>query len=651
MTVTWTINTVPHCRASMSQMVVKVADDEPLNWSDWRFRALTACGAATNRSLSSRAEPPDGPIETSLTDGWYRRNRARKIWICALFGLDFVGASGRKSMIRLVFGLVLCIAVMSIWRSALLYGQEPTPVIPTSPSSPTAPASETKEKAIVVARLEEAQRFFRMGKFDKAIDSYNGIIDGGTDDASAYAGIARVYLKLKKPDQAYSAAAKAVERDPMLATAHSALGEAYLREGRLPEAREEFATALRLNPPDARAYLGLSFLFQASFNFKKAKISIDNAYKIEPSDPDIRTAWVRTRPRSDQIKELEDDIAPDNAYYNRVEKAGFKQQLALLKDKTEHPERTCSLARRPDSAELPLRRLISNDRPYPGVGLDVRVNGQESSLLVGIDDLGITINQRLAEKAGVIPIVRKDMNDLGDQNPPEGYIGFTRLIQVADLEFQNCYVDVIEKVSADSALDRVKGTIDARLFSSYLVDLDIPELKLKLQPLPPRPAADDENGATIDRSDPDARSFHDRYIAPEMVAWERLYRFGGQNVIPLRVNDSAPKLFDISPKYTVTFIAPDLARRSASPTKEDAVAAYGINGKISQAWRTGPVVLHFDNLRYAAEGEDSVDLTVHSERAGTEISGILGFDVLANLDIKIDFRDGLIQFSDGKKGE
>jgi tetratricopeptide (TPR) repeat protein len=554
-------------------------------------------------------------------------------------------------MNRRIFSLVLCIAGMSHWPSALLYGQAPTPVIPTGESSPIAPALETNEKAIVVARLAEAQRFFRTGQFNKAIDSYNKIISTGAEDASADAGLARVYLKLKKPDLAYSAAAKAVELNPKLATAHSALGETYLREGKLPEAREEFATALRLDQMDARAYFGLSLLFQASFNFKKAKMAIDNAYKIEPFDPDIRKAWVRTRPRPDQIKELEDDIASDSSYYNRVEKAGFKQQLALMKDQTEHPERTCSLARRPDSAELPLRRIISNDRSYPGVGLDVRVNGQESRLLVGIDDLGITINQRLAEKAGVIPIVRADMNDLGDQNPPEGYIGFSRFIQIANLEFQNCYVFVVEKVSPDSAFDRVKGTIDAKVFSSYLVDLDIPDSKLKLHPLPPRPATEEENGATISDGDPDARRFHDRYVAPEMVSWEHVYRFGGQNIIPVRVNDSPPQLFDVSPKYSVTFIAPELARRSASMTKVDASQAYGINGKIEQVWRTGPVILHFDNLRYAAAGEDSVDLTVHSDKAGTEISGILGFDVLANLDTKIDFRDGLFQFNNGNKVE
>jgi hypothetical protein len=40
-----------------------------------------------------------------------------------------------------------------------------------------------------------------------------------------------------------------------------------------------------------------------------------------------------------------------------------------------------------------------------------------------------------------------------------------------------------------------------------------------------------------------------------------------------------------------------------------------------------------------------VDLTKLSDGMGTEISGILGFAMLILLDIIIDYRDGLIDFS------
>jgi hypothetical protein len=41
----------------------------------------------------------------------------------------------------------------------------------------------------------------------------------------------------------------------------------------------------------------------------------------------------------------------------------------------------------------------------------------------------------------------------------------------------------------------------------------------------------------------------------------------------------------------------------------------------------------------------STDLTHTSDATGTEISGSLGFQMLGLLDIKIDYRDGLVDFN------
>jgi tetratricopeptide (TPR) repeat protein len=265
--------------------------------------------------------------------------------------------------------------------------------------------------------LDEAQQLYRMGEFDRSINRYKKIIsDGDSDAAAAYAGLARVYLKLKKPEDAFTAAKKAVELDLSLATAHSALGEVYLRQGLLYDAQQEFLIPFKMNQLDARAYLGLSRLYRATFNFKKAKVTIDKAYALDPADPDIRGAWMETRPRSEKMKTLGNAIASQSNFYSRAEKGDFKERLALMKDRTEHPERTCSLENPPASAELRLE-LISTDNVSYRTGLDVRVNGQKSRLEVVTGPSDLTINRKIAEKAGVQLIVRTAMDDLGDQPP------------------------------------------------------------------------------------------------------------------------------------------------------------------------------------------------------------------------------------------
>jgi hypothetical protein len=41
----------------------------------------------------------------------------------------------------------------------------------------------------------------------------------------------------------------------------------------------------------------------------------------------------------------------------------------------------------------------------------------------------------------------------------------------------------------------------------------------------------------------------------------------------------------------------------------------------------------------------SLDLSDTSQQIGTEVSGMLGFSTLRRLEVKIDYRDGLVDFS------
>jgi tetratricopeptide (TPR) repeat protein len=545
--------------------------------------------------------------------------------------------------------LVFCVARMGFADSPSLWRQEPTPLIPPPATSPNTPAPKIKEKPVALTPFEEAEQLYRMGEFDEAIERYNAIIGSGTNNAVAYARLAHAYLKVKKPNDAYLAATKAVEHDPSLGTAHSALGEVYIRQGKLHEAQTEFLTALKVDQVDARSYLGLARLYQATYNFKKAKVAIDKAHSLDPTDPDIGRAWVETRPRSEQVKALnEDNIASQSNYYSRVEKAGFKQRIAVMRDEIEHPERTCGVASRPESTEM---RLTPIGPKKEFIGLEVHVNGVGSRLVLSTVSSGIVINGKIAEEAGVQPIARADMDALGEQNPPEVYIGFARSLKIENLEFKNCYVTVVEKASPRSFYDQFEGLIAVGFFSAYLDYVDIPHAKLKLQPLPSRPVAEDQDSAAMDSSDPDAKNFHDRYTAPEMAAWTQMYHFGSAILIPARVNDSPPELFEVAASSKFNVLAPEFARERAS-LKRDKKSAHleGINGKVS-AESTGQVKLELADLHFDAIRVISFDNNGSSDGAETEISGYLGFDILRNLHFVIDYRDGLIHFDSGQKPE
>lgn len=546
-------------------------------------------------------------------------------------------------MCRLWFGLALCLTGMSCAHSPFLWAQQSLPPDTAGSASPETPATKTDETAF--SPLEQAERLYKIGKFEQAAERYNAIVEGGPDRAVAYAGLARTYLKLGKAPDAHRAASKAVESGPALAAAHSALGEVYIRQGKLQEAETEFLAALKADPADARSYLGLARLHQASYDFKKAKVAIDKAYRVDPADPDIAAAWVNTRSLAEQAKALEGTIDSPSNYYSRVDKAGFKQRLTVIGDQIAHPERTCGLVSPPEKTEI---RLSAIGPKSEFIGARVEVNGAPSRLVVSTVSSGIVINRRVAELAGVQPISREDLDALGEQNPPEAYVGFAHSLKIEGVEFRNCYVTVIEKSSPRSFYDQVDGLIAAGFFSNYLVDLDIPNATLKLGPLPVRPAVENQESAAVNSDDPDAKSFHDRYIPKEMAAWLDLYRFGSAIVIPARVNGSGAELFEVASSTAMNVLSADFAREQAS-LKPDKVSANleGINGRVSGE-TIGQVALEFANLRFKAVRVISFN-DRSSESAETEIAGYLGTEILRNLRITIDYRDGLIRFIQERK--
>jgi len=455
--------------------------------------------------------------------------------------------------------------------------------------------------------------------------------------------MARAYLRLKKPDDAYTAASNAVKLNPSLPTARSALGEVLFRQGQLHDALEQFALPFKTGQADARSYLGLEQLDRASFDYKRAKLAIDDAYALAPKDPEIFGEWIATRPLRERVEAMEAIVDPPNPFYTRTEIAKMKHHLAVLEDRLEHPERTCRLVSPPDSGELPLVPVSVDGVDY-FLGVDVRVNGQGSRLALDTSDDGIIVSGTIAEKAHVQQIVRTDTDGLGEGSPPESYIGFAKSVRIGKLEFENCYLTVIERAVRGSYFDGLPGKIGARLFENYLLDLDMPRTRLTLTPLPKIPPTPDPISARTNSQDPDAAQFHDRYIAPEMSMWARIYQFDSLIAIPAAINESPTELFSLKTADSTNGIALDFAQKWASPNKHASTSpVYSTDGKVSTRW-SSRVQLKFAGYSFEPHAEPSYDMKVTNDRLGTEIYGALGLEVLRELRTEIDYRDGLIHF-------
>jgi tetratricopeptide (TPR) repeat protein len=520
--------------------------------------------------------------------------------------------------------LALALAALSAVRPAR--AQNPPPGSTPAPAASRGPA------------LEDAQHLYRTGKLDAAIQEYTQL-ESGQQAGLAYAGITHVYLAKKDPSEAYRAAAKAMDLAPKSPEAQVAQGEALFRVGKIHEAEAAFVAVINSGAENARAYYGLARVSQTITYFHRMKTMIDKAHELDPNDRDITRLWMGTLEPGERIRALHDYLAleTDDDAETRM---ALERELVNLQDTPTIPAHPCRITSQIKSTTTDLRELLDSPTRLRGYGLDVKFNGTTGHLLLDTGAAGILIDQKLAEKAGVQHVVESSVRGIGDKGSAGAYVGHVDKIQVGDVEFADCNVRVIDQNSVINS----DGLIGAVEFSQFLVELDMPNRKMRLSQLPPRP--NEAPTQTALGSGPAAATprFYDRYVAPEMQDYTRIFRINHMLLIPTEINSSAGRLFLIDTGSLTNIVTPEAAREVTRVGNDPNLRVKGVSGEVKNVYSADKLTLAFANLRQENQDMLSVDMKNMSDGAGTEISGTLGFTVLRMLDIKIDYRDALVWF-------
>jgi tetratricopeptide (TPR) repeat protein len=493
--------------------------------------------------------------------------------------------------------------------------------------TPTGAAAET---------LAAALQSYRTGQFDAAIAAYNSAIAGGDKAAApyAYAGLSRVYMKQHNVSEAYDAANKANTLTPNAAPAIVALGEVYFRQGKFTDAETAFRAPCTA---DARAYLGLARIYEATSNYKSARSSINAAHSLGPDDPDIQRVWVATLSGADRLKYLKAYLGAQSND-DAAHRQNLEHELVVLEDEASASNHSCRLVTKVSSTQVKFDPVgMDMESRISGYGLPVKLNGATANLQLDTGASGILVDRKMAGKAGIKPITREEVHGIGEGPGTRGYIGIADSIKIGDLEFQGCYVDVVDR---KSALED-DGLIGADVFEDFLVDLDFPDVKFKLSPLPPVPNQPVTETALQSESSSVA-GLHDRYVPPEMKAYSQVFRIGHALLIPTSVNETPYRLFLIDTGSFDDTISPATAKQFTHVTGDSDMRIKGLSGEVSKVYTADQVVLHFGRLKQDRHDLITFDITNTSNGFGTEISGIFGFGMLRMLDMKIDYRDGLV---------
>jgi len=544
-------------------------------------------------------------------------------------------------MRRHLLSVLMLFAAGAQFSPLLLRAQETAP--PATPpvatvDTVTSPDVAPAAKAPSSSPLEIAEQLYRTGKLDAAAQQYNTLLQSVPNSTLAYVGLSRVYLKQKRPDDAYKAASKAVELTPGLAAAHVVLGEVYFRQGKIAQAEHEFTAQVQAGTSVARAYWGLARVYRVNSYYQHAKIMIDQAHTMDPADPDIRRDWMATLSRKERIKELAGYLG-DDTDDDQEDRERMEHGLVLMTQEEESRSKSCRVVSKVSSTEMPLETLMQDAQHLRAFGLKVSFNGASSRLLLDTGASGFVIDRKVAEKAGIQRIVKGNVSGIGDKGAAAGYFGRADSVKIGEVEFQECLVSVIEKSSVADG----DGLIGADVFSAFLVDLDFANIKFRLSPLPPLPAPSESQTALAAKYPASAR-FHDRYVAPEMKSYTPMVRVGHNLLIATKINDLPPKLFLIDTGAFGNTIAPDAAKEATKVHKDSDIHVKGLSGEVKNVFQTDELTLTFSHYKQRALGLVAFDTSPISNSLGTEVSGMLGFVMLRMMEMKIDYRDGLIDF-------
>jgi Aspartyl protease len=462
-------------------------------------------------------------------------------------------------------------------------------------------------------------------------------------------------------------------------------GDVQFRRAEMSEAEVSYLAAKKIDPKQPAAYLGLAQLYRCYSLHRKAYDELQIAHQVAPDDPSVQKAWLGTLPRKEKLTALKSYLGKPGLEEEEMKQ--MTEYLQFLEATVDKPIHACKLVSKVEQTEAKLETIYPLQRRMPGIGLrygvvmpmgrglSVKINGKKANLLLDTGASGIIIGSEVADRAGLPRISSLRFGGIGDSGTQRGYAAVADHVQIGDLEFQDCLVSVSER----RAVVDGDGLIGANVFAAYLVDIDYPDMRLKLSALPKRPEdkvapqsliSEPDIPANLEQEDSSTNSppsdpkynardsvppwnefFKDRYIAPEMADWTKVYRIGHSMLVPTFVDESKALLFELDTGAFTNILSLRAGLKADSIVpEEDALRVRGLSGEAKTVY-SGKATLSFGHLQQTDPAIVILNLSNVSGHTGIEVSGFLGYTMLRLLDVKLDYRDGLVNFEYRPKHE
>jgi predicted aspartyl protease len=454
------------------------------------------------------------------------------------------------------------------------------------------------------------------------------------------AGVIRTLLKQASLKDATDQARKWQEAEPENGFAVETWAEVQYRNAELPEALKTALVSRKLAPCNPRSLLVIYRIEDLLGDHATAAHQITTAHTLAPHDIEIQEAWLRTQRRSQRL-EAEATLAKDEQLLNAEDRKNLLESLAHQKD---YSKSDCQLVAPVDHAEFHLEEMMEDANHRKGFGLYVKFNGSERTLELDSGATGIVLSRAAASRLKLEHEEKFMAGGVGDQGGIQTATAHVESIRIGGLEFKHCPVAIFEKRDTLG----IDGLIGTDFFDKFLVTVDFPARKVRLNPLPKRPGETAEDSSP--EGDDDVPVFHDRYIAPEMKDWSMIWRNGHDLLLPVSIGAAKDKLFIIDTGAASMLISPAAAREVTKVHGDFDTHIIGVSGEVAHVYQTQEFLVTFAHVRLHVDSMTAIDTTAFSKDDGIELSGFLGAPVLNRLALQIDYRDNLVNLNyDPKK--
>jgi tetratricopeptide (TPR) repeat protein len=486
------------------------------------------------------------------------------------------------------------------------------------------------------------------GKHAEAVALYQDLVAKNPDSVGAKVGLVRALLSDGKLADALELATRTATAAPSDARAQDALGEVRYRRGEVGDAANAFNAAQAMDPCLARVHQDIARYQNLAGNFQTAVREIDLAHKLSPDDPSITRefGYAHSHPMTpdEEISFLTERMSKDGV--TDEQRKATEESIKRVKARNNG---NCEMVQPVETAKLNLETIRDEhgaDAEVGGVALDMNFNGKRKRLQVETGASGLTITKAAAASAGLVTEAESRMFGVGDQGSRRSFVTHVEKLTLGGMEFHNCEVEVLDRQN----IFPVDGLIGTDVFARWVVTLDIPSREIRLSPLPKRPGDEESaepmrleiHGASGNGQDAKGVA-HDRFIAPEMEDWSKVYRRGHDLIVPAVMNNLPPKLLILDSGAFQGSVTPPVAQELGHVAASN-LQVVGISGQTARVEQINqPVMVMFSRVRQPILGLPVFDISGVSRSAGVEISGFIGFKTLRELILSIDYRDNLVK--------